>query len=121
MNLAHRLAMLVSQKLKIRARSEKPGLLGRSSAWAISESDWNDSRLCGRSAVLAAIQEQGGNMVTLLGHNSGTGLASLDSVALRERHLPENWRNAAGNDVQPEFRKFVEPLTGSIPLFQELR
>lgn len=32
MNLAHRLALLVSERLKIRARSEKPGLLGRSSA-----------------------------------------------------------------------------------------
>ena len=27
MNLAHRLAMIVSEKLKLRARSEKPGLL----------------------------------------------------------------------------------------------
>ncbi len=36
MNLAHRLAMLVSSRLRIRARSEKPGLLGRSSALCIS-------------------------------------------------------------------------------------
>ena len=126
MNLAHRLAILTSQKLKVRARSEKPGLLGRSSAAAISQSDWNDSRLCGRRAVLAAIQEQGGNMVTLLapsqdGDTSDTGLAGLDRVALRERHFPENWRNAAGNDVLPEFRSFIEPLTGPVPLFQELR
>src|SRR6185369_8751498 len=34
MNLAHRLAMLTSERLKLRSRSEKPGLLGRS--W------WND-------------------------------------------------------------------------------
>ena len=126
MNLAHRLAILVSQKLKLRARSEKPGLLGRSSAASISLSDWNDSRLCGQRAVLAAIQEQGGHMITLQapnqdGHISKTGLASLDCVALRERHFPEHWRNAAGNDVLPEFRAFAEPLTGEIPVFQELK
>lgn len=124
MNLAHRLAILISQKLKIRARSEKPGLLGRSSAAAISQSDWSDSRRCGQRAVLAAIHEQGGNMITLLAPSqdgrSETGLASLDSVALRERHFPENWRNATGNDVLPEFRTFIEPLTGPVPLFQEL-
>lgn len=126
MNLAHRLAILTSQKLRLRARSEKPGLLGRSSAESISQSDWNDSRLCGQRAVLAAIQEQGGNMVTLLapnesGQTAQTGLASLDHVALRERHLPESWRNAAGNDVLPAFREFIEPLTGTVPLFQKLQ
>jgi 6-phosphofructokinase 1 len=125
MNLAHRLAMLVSQRLKIRARSEKPGLLGRSSAVSISEADWSDSRLCGQRAVLAAVQGRGGNMITLLGPGqpgkpSETGLASLDRVALRERHFPESWRNGAGNDVLPEFRTFAEPLTGPIALFQEL-
>lgn len=126
MNLAHRLAILVSQKLKLRARSEKPGLLGRSSAVTISQSDWNDSRLCGRRAVLAAIQEQGGNMITLCapnqdGHASDSGLASLDCVALRERHFPEQWRNALGNDVLSGFRSFAEPLTGEIQRFQELQ
>lgn len=126
MNLAHRLASLVSQKLKLRARSEKPGLLGRSSAVNISQSDWNDSRLCGQRAVLAAIQQQGGNMVTLLTSSQAdkpaeTGLASLDRVALRERQFPEHWRNAAGNDVLPEFRTFAEPLTGEIPLFLGLQ
>lgn len=126
MNLAHRLASLVSQKLKLRARSEKPGLLGRSSAVNISQSDWNDSRLCGQRAVLAAIQQQGGNMVTLLTSSQAdepaeTGLASLDRVALRERQFPEHWRNAAGNDVLPEFRTFAEPLSGEIPLFLGLQ
>jgi len=125
MNLAHRLAMLVSKRLRIRARSEKPGLLGRASAASISERDWAESRLCGQRAVLAAIQEQGGNMVTLLEPHPGqppeTGLASLDRVALLERRFPEEWRNEPGNDVTPEFRNFIEPLTGEVPLFQELR
>jgi 6-phosphofructokinase 1 len=37
MNLAHRLAMLVSERLKLRARSEKPGLLARSGAAYFSQ------------------------------------------------------------------------------------
>jgi 6-phosphofructokinase 1 len=115
--------MLVSQRLKLRARSEKPGLLGRASALSISAADWDDSRLCGQRAVLAAVEGQGGNMITLLpqpGQPTETGLAALDCVALRERHFPECWRNTAGNDVLPEFRAFAEPLTGPIPAFQGL-
>ena len=64
-------------------------------------------------------------MVTLLEPHPGqppeTGLASLDRVALLERRFPEEWRNEPGNDVTPEFRNFIEPLTGEVPLFQELR
>ncbi len=125
MNLAHRLAILVSKRLRVRARSEKPGLLGRSSAASISDIDWAESRLCGQRAVLAGIQEQGGNMVTLLeprpGQPAETGLASFDRVALLERHFPEEWRNETGNDVTPEFRSFVEPLTGDIPDYKPLQ
>src|SRR5262249_40504595 len=54
MNLAHRLAMLISARLKIRARSEKPGLLGRSSPGETWSLDRNESRLCGRAAARAA-------------------------------------------------------------------
>ena len=54
MNLGHRLAILVSQRLRVRARSEKPGLLGRSNGGFQSDSDLSDARLCGQQAVLAA-------------------------------------------------------------------
>ncbi len=45
MNLAHRLAMLVTEKLKLRARSEKPGLLARSGAAYFSQLDWDEARM----------------------------------------------------------------------------
>ena len=120
MNLAHRLALLVMDRLKLRARSEKPGLLGRASILSVSHTDWSEARLCGFRAVSAAVEGHGGMMVTLArddkapGYKINTGLAALADVAFNERRFPAEWRNAAGNDILPEFRNYVMPLVGDI-------
>ena len=125
MNLAHRLAILISQHLKLRARSEKPGLLGRATSLTISGTDWNEAYLCGRSAVAAALLGQGGHMITLVREEAGpyaisTGLAKLKDVAFHERTLPREWTNAEGNDILPAFREYALPLVGSIPPLAKL-
>jgi len=124
MNLGHRLAMLIAERLKLRTRSEKPGLLGRSSASSVSETDWNGARLCGRNAVLAAVQGRGGSMVTLVrqpsGHFARTDLVELDRVAYRERPFRAEWTNAAGNDILPAFCDYALPLTGEIAHHEQL-
>jgi 6-phosphofructokinase 1 len=124
MNLGHRLAMLVSQRLRLRARSEKPGLLGRSNGGLQSDSDLSDARLCGRQAVLAALEGHAGKMITLIctsesPHVVETGLAPLERVALKERTFPECWQNESGNDVTADFRRFAEPLAGPIQGYEE--
>jgi 6-phosphofructokinase 1 len=125
MNVGHRLAMLVSERLKIRARSEKPGLLGRAH-WSVEPpSDRAEARLCGKAAVRAACQGVSDAMVTLVRekgprYHATTGLAPLDRVAFVERLFPEEWRGLAGNDVLPKFREYVEPLVGPIPHYERL-
>jgi len=125
MNLAHRLAMLVSERLKIRARSEKPGLLGRAVPGDAASLDRNESRLCGRAAVQAAQGGKSGVMVTLK-RNEGpaygvsTGLAPLECVAFVERLIPAEWRSPQGNDVLAPFRDYVLPLTGAIAPYERL-
>ena len=124
MNLGHRLAILVSQRLRVRARSEKPGLLGRSNGGFQSDSDLNDARLCGQQAVLAALDGHAGKMITLICTSESpyvakTGLAPLERVALKERVFPECWQNKSGNDVTADFRRFAEPLAGPIRAYDE--
>jgi ATP-dependent phosphofructokinase / diphosphate-dependent phosphofructokinase len=124
MNLGHRLAMLVSQRLRVRARSEKPGLLGRSNGGFQAESDLSDARLCGQQAVLAAVGGHAGQMITLICASDSpyvakTGLAPLERVALKERVFPECWQNQSGNDVNADFRRFAEPLVGQIRAYEE--
>ncbi len=125
MNLAHRLALLVADRLKLRARSEKPGLLGRASAAYISETDWNEARLCGQRAVLAAVEGRSGTMVTLERQASATytvdtGLIELDRVAFTERVFPPEWMNPQGNDVLPPFLDYIAPLVGPVEQHQHL-
>jgi len=125
MNLGHRLAMLVSDRLGVRARSEKPGLLGRSAPAEPTSLDRTESRLCGEAAVRAACEGASGVMVTLIREKGpayavSTGLTPLERVAFVERLFPAEWRSPSGNDVLPQFRDYVLPLTGAIAPYERL-
>jgi 6-phosphofructokinase len=119
LNLAHRLSMVTAARLKLRARSEKPGLLGRSGLAYPCPRDWDEARACGRAAVRAAVEGKSGVMVTL-GHSGATGLVPLEKVAFVERLFPPEWRNAAGNDVRPEFLEYALPLIGKVEGYRRL-
>lgn len=119
MNLAHRLALLIAENLKIRARSEKPGLLGRASSAYISQIDWEEARMCGHAAVQAALGNESGKMVAIVRaqgepYASTQGLIELAKVAYLEKPFPAEWRNPEGNDVLPAFREYILPLVGSV-------
>ena len=125
-NLAHVLAQLITRRLKLRARSEKPGLLGRTSPAFLSPTDQAEARLCGREAVCAAVSGQTGSMVTLLRepgavYRCSTGLAPLEVVANTERLLPKDWIHPSGHDVTPEFLSYVAPLAEEIEPRARLR
>lgn len=125
MNLGHRLAMLAAQHLKLKTRSEKPGLLGRSSWGDQPAADRAESRLCGRAAVRAACEGVSGSMVTLvrepgLPYAVSTGLAPLERVAFIERLFPEAWRAPSGHDVLPEFQQYAAPLVGPLRHYELL-
>jgi len=118
-NLAHALAQLIARHLKLRARSEKPGLLGRTSAAFISQADRQEARLCGLAAVRAATEGISDRMITLVreaGPQYGvrTGLVELERVANAERRFPAEWIHPDGNDVQEAFRAYAAPLVGDV-------
>ncbi len=118
-NLGHTLARLLADHLKLRTRSEKPGLLGRSSAEVVSETDRQEAKQCGVAAVRAAVGGVSGKMVTLIRrsdrpYRSTTGLTDLDKVANAERLFPAEWIAASGNDVLAGFHEYIIPFTGEI-------
>ncbi len=118
-NLGHAIAQFIEKRLGLRTRSEKPGLLGRSSKAFISETDREESFRCGAAAVGAAIAGVSGKMITLVResnapYRSTTGLADLDRVAYAERHFPEAWIAPAGNDILPGFVEYAAPLAGQV-------
>ncbi len=118
-NMAHTLAQLLIKRLGINARSEKPGLLGRSSMSFISEVDWNEAYRCGQAAVRAALADETGCMISLLrapgsAYRIETTLVRLETIAGRERAFPQEWIAASGNDVTPEFLNYARPLLGAM-------
>jgi 6-phosphofructokinase 1 len=125
-NVGYSFAKMVGEVLGVRARSEKPGVLGRSTASVVSETDRHEAWLVGVSAVRAAIQGESGVMVTLARepgseYRIATGLTPLETVAHRERRFPAEWISSDGNDVAPGFREWALPLTGEIELRPHLR
>ncbi len=119
LNLAHVLSQRLAKALGISARSEKPGLLGRSCSALVSEIDRAEALDCGRASVRAALSGVTGKMITLerrpgAAYECGTGLAELAEVAAEERLFPRDWLPAKPTDDMPEFRSWLAPLTGPI-------
>ena len=87
-NLAHRLALLITDRLGLKARGEKPGLIGRVNTDLRSSVDLEEAWQCGIAAVRAACRGDSGMMVTLErqpgpAYASVTGLVSLEGDGRR--------------------------------------
>jgi len=116
-NVSHYLADLVSSRLGIRARSEKPGLLGRVSIAMQSDVDRNEAIEVGEVAVRAAVEGNSGCMVAIRRvanepYRSELFLAPLDEVANVERTVPDEYITERGNDITPAFADYCRPLLG---------
>jgi 6-phosphofructokinase 1 len=111
-NLGHTLARLLSGKLGIRARAEKPGLLGRCCGEFVVARDREEAFACGEAAARAAEGESG--VMVALRRDSSTFLTPLESVSRVERRLPEEWIHRDGNDVAPAFREYAGELVGEV-------
>lgn len=125
MNLGHRLAMLTAQKLNLKTRSEKPGLLGRSSLAYPSPVDWEEARLCGQAAVAAAQAGASGVMIALVRepgpvYCASTACAPLERVAFAEKKFPAEWRTPAHAEISPGFAAYAAPLVGAIEPYGRL-
>ena len=115
------LAELVIKKLGIKARSEKPGLCGRTSMLLQSEVDRQEAILVGREAVKAALAGQAGVMVGIKRkagetYEVETPLIPIEEVMLNERVMPEEYINERGNDITGSFVDWCRPLIdGDLP------
>ncbi|MFZ0338504.1 MAG: diphosphate--fructose-6-phosphate 1-phosphotransferase [Terracidiphilus sp.] len=108
----------VARHLKMRCRSEKPGLLGRASMLHAAPQDLKDADLVGRGAVRGLLAGETGKMVALLplrdvGEN-GYSFVPLDAVAEVERPIPATWTRDGAIPVGDEFFQYLEPLIGEL-------
>lgn len=119
LNLAHVLSRHIERELGISARSEKPGLLGRSCAALASAVDRQEALSCGRAAVAMATSGLSGVMVSLRRtagsvYHSETGHVPLEEVVDRERPLPEQWLPSDPTAPVADFLDWLKPLVGDL-------
>jgi 6-phosphofructokinase 1 len=124
--VAQFLAEAVARQLKMRCRSEKPGLLGRASMLHASMQDQKDADLVGRAAVRGLLAGETEKMVSLLPlkdpRDGGYELVALDRVAEVERPIPAEWIGEGAIPVKESFFEYLGPLVGDLvpycaPLF----
>lgn len=118
-NLGYSLARLLTEKTGLRARAEKPGLLGRSCGLFTVDRDLDEAYRCGERAADAACAGESSQMVALR-EDGTTFLTCLENVATVERLMPREWIASNGSDVTEEFRQYAEPLAGPIPTWAHL-
>ena len=112
---AQTLSDMIMQETGIKSRSEKPGLLGRTSVALMSEIDRDEAELAGATAVRAAVGGETGYMVGFKTerepeYRSETILVPLAEVANAEKTFPLEWITPGG--VTDEFRSYCLPLIG---------
>ena len=111
------LANLIIKKLGYKARSEKPGLVGRASIAYQSSVDRDEAIRAGSEAVRAALEGDSGKMIGFE-REGGADYAvrcvriPIEQVMLDEQHLPDEFINERGNGVTEAFRTWCRPLIG---------
>lgn len=116
---AQALVDLILTRTSLKARAEKPGLLGRVSVELMSPVDQAEAELVGAFAVRSAVSGQTGFMVGLQAqrqpeYSAQPCLIPLEQVANAEKKFPLAWINDAGNDILPEFAAYCLPLLGEV-------
>ncbi len=124
------MANLVGEKLKMRCRTEKPGLIARAAMTHVSAQDQKDAELVGRAGVRALAAGETEKMVSLL-PLSREQIADMSwfhssEVADAERPLPAEWILDAAIPVGDEFFNYVKTVGGRTdavlrPLYELMR
>lgn len=124
---AQNLSDIIIQKAGIKSRSEKPGLLGRTSIAYQSSVDREEAYAVGAKAVELVLNGESGYMVTIdadrsNGYQWKTGVAPLSEVANVEKKFPLEWIVDNGFDISEDFFEYVSPLIGGdLPEYALLR
>ena len=111
------LAELVIRRLGVKARSEKPGLLGRAQTEMQSFVDRNEAVEAGAEAVRVLLDGQSGFMtgfkrVSTEPYRVRLIRIPLEDVTLAERTLPPEYIAPSGHDVTNAFLSWARPLLG---------
>lgn len=122
---AERMCELIGDRLRLKARFNKPGSLQRSAGWCVSPVDWQEAYAAGQAAVSQAVAGARDVMIALLRAPGGAyactmGAAPLVDVAHAERRLPAAFLGDDGQ-ISDAFLEYARPLIGgALPQYARL-
>ena len=113
---AQHVSDLIMQKLGVKSRAEKPGLLGRTAIPYVSPVDRQEAYAAGRYAVNAALRGESGYMVSIQARREPDYQSSMELVPLAEvanavKTFPPAWIDG-GNRIGEGFFGYALPLMG---------
>lgn len=123
---ADSLARLINERLKLKARVDRPNYLQRCFMACASSVDIEEAYQVGRMAVRAAMAGHSDRMVSLVRLSSApyectTGLVELVTVANVERKLPEEYLDPESGQIRSAFAEYAAPLIGDpLPIYARL-
>ncbi len=119
--VAQHLSGMVAEALGIRCRSEKPGLIGRSSMAHVSTQDRADAELVGREGVRALVAGETDQMVSLRSLSDPAApafeLVPLHAAAAGRRPIPAAWLTDGPLAVTDAFRDYARPILGDLSVY----
>lgn len=121
------LTRLVIERLGVKARCEKPGILGRCCPEMASETDRAEAVRLGALAARTVLSGQGGMMAGLRRlsdepYRCEEILIPVEQVMLHERLFPKEYIAPSGMDVTEAFLRWARPLIGgALPAYSRLR
>ena len=120
------LAALVSGRLGVRARYEKPGTIQRSLMACVSHTDAAEAEQAGRAAVRHALAGDTDIIITLQRASVDeyaytTGTAHLAAVGGKVKRMPPEYIDDANHFVTQAFLEYARPLLGDVlPVYGRL-
>ncbi len=114
-DVSSHLAQLITKKLGIKARSEKPGILGRASARWMSSIDRDEAIQCGRKAVTAVTEGKTAMMASIVRDSdspyaSHIEMVKIDDSVIEAKRMREIYFSDGGYDISEAFRTWLSPL-----------
>jgi 6-phosphofructokinase 1 len=123
---ARELFKVATRTLGVRGEFQQPESVPLCAADRRSRIDVREAFQVGRRAVAHAIKGGDGVMITIIrkpgrAYGCRYGTCPLKDVAIKNKKMPKQFINAAGNDVTPAFIRYAEPLIGDIPSYNALK
>ena len=114
---------LVAERIGVKVRSVEVNILQRCASHLASLTDLDESVAQGKQALSLAKEGKSGVMVTLKRladkpYSVETAFQDIREIANMVKNVPDNWINAAGNDVTEEMISYLSPLIIGEPEIQ---